>query len=90
LGIILAFCFVEDKTHESLAKEDEDWRAYLVAHGAFFPSSALSNLSDALMICLNFDPGWEGEMGDGSEGVATASQNVDNSSTFEFELKDKA
>lgn len=33
LGILLAYFFVTDKTNEDLAKEDEEFRRYLVANG---------------------------------------------------------
>lgn len=31
--MVLAFFFVEDKTNDDLAKEDEEFRKYLVEHG---------------------------------------------------------
>lgn len=32
-GILTAFFFIEDKTADDLAKEDEAWRQYLVDQG---------------------------------------------------------
>ncbi len=54
--MLLAYFFVVDKTNDDLAKEDEDFRQYLVANG------------------------WNGEMGDGSEGVHQAAELRDDSS----------
>lgn len=59
VGMALAFFFVEDKTNDDLAKEDEEFRRYLVANG------------------------WNGWMGDGSEGVKEA-KDLEDDASLEF------